>query len=212
VAFDEKSDPMSDAWQIAFLSAEYGCDARDLPAALRQLGTTWELGIEGLERPIAPVVYGYMDMVLHYPGGQAERRRRGGYPFDWNEVDFNALFDRKLQLLQKFPDPSAIRKKLDELEATYAAAQPVFAGLVKRATLHRQEAELYSCFADLKLWYTRAIRHLVYGGGDLAAIQRAIVPLRERTKKALAPFYEKPSVERLDHVIMEPMITALTRL
>ena len=208
-AFDQSVDPLSDAWQLAFLADEYGCDARDVPTALRQLGTAWELGIDGHERPIAPIVYGYMDMVLHYPGGQAERRRRGGYPLDWAEVDFNALFAKKIQLLRDFRDPSVIRRKLDELEAAYAAAQPVLADLARRAKRQQSTAELLACFAEMKLWYTRAVRQLVYGEGDAVNLRQVIVPLRERTRAALAPFYEKASLQRMDHILMEPMITAL---
>ena len=208
-AFDATADPLSESWQTAFLADQYGCDAAAVPQALRQLGTAWEQSIAGYDRPIAPIVYGYMDMVLHYPGSQEERRRRGGYPLDWAEVDFNALLAKKIQLLRAVPDSGAIRKKLDDLESAYGAAQPVLADLARRAKRQQPTAELLACFAEMKLWYTRAIRLLVFGEGDGAAIRKAIVPLRARTQQALTPFYEELSCHRMDHILMAPMITAL---
>jgi len=210
-AYAGQTDPLSDSWQLPFLAAEYGCDVQGVPHALRQLGTTWEQSVAGLGRPIAPIVYGCMDMVLHYPGGQEERRRRGQYPLDFAEVDFNALFDKKIHILRTHPDQPGIRTKLDELESAYAAAQPVLASLANRAKQNQQAAALLACFADLKLWSTRAVRHLVFGGGDPGAILNAIESVRTRTQQALAPFYEQPSQQRMDHLLLEPTLTAMRR-
>ena len=199
--------PLTDAWQASVLSGEYGCDAAGAPEALRQLGTTWEQPVPGFGRPIAPVVHGYMDMVLHYSGGQEERRRRGHYPLDWDEMDFNVLYVRKMDILGTLP-LIAVREKLDELEALYGEAECVLVDLARRARRSRQAARLTAGLAALKLESTRAVRRLVTGDGDtdrLAAMEALCPGLHG----ALRPFYEKPSLERLHRMWTEPPLASL---
>lgn len=207
----QRGDPKQEVWQQSFLAREFGCDARALPAALRQVGQTWEQGITGLDRPIAPIVYGYMDMVVHYPGGQDERRRRGLYPLDWSEIDFNALLARKLALLKALPDQKALRKKFDEMQAAYAAAHPVLSRLANRARRNRRTATLLACLAALKLESARAVRLLLFGGSRASAAtqSRRLQALHVRLRRALTPFYEPASCDRLLRLWVTPVLTAL---
>lgn len=209
-AFNGKTDPLSDIWQAKALSREYGCDAGDLPQALRHLGVTWEQSIEGLGRPITPIVYGNMDMVLQYPGGQEERRRRGAYPLDWDEIDFNRLLEDKISALRRLADRSGLTAKLSELESGYAAALETTTTLALNARRHRREARLLADLAELKLLATRIIRYRVLDQGDAGALRENLAALAPRLAKAIRPFLEKPSCNRALRLWIDPLKHSLT--
>ncbi len=205
-------DPLQEVWQLAFLTREYGCNARGLPDALRRLGRLWEQSIPGLDRPIAPIVYGYMDMVAHYSGGQDERRRRGLYPLHWEEIDFAALFQKKCALLKALPDQKALRRTFDEVAADYAAAQPVLARLARQATRNRQAATLLAGLGNLKVTSADTVRHLLFDGENIVipTLRRRLTALRVRLRAALAPYYEPASCERLLGLWIDPLQAALS--
>ncbi len=208
-AFDGDTDPMSETWQATTLKQEYGWAADDLPQALRQLGVTWEQPIEGLGRPITPIVYGNMDMVMHYPEGQEERRRRGAYPLDWNEIDFNRLLEDKICVLRELADQSGPAAKLEELERDYAAACKTAATLAQKARRQRREARLLACLAELKLLATRVIRYRVQGHGYRGTLRDDLARLAPQLETAIRPFLEKPSCHRALRLWIEPLQHAL---
>jgi hypothetical protein len=168
-----------------------------LAEAYRVLGAIWEVPIQGLARPITPVVYGYMDMVLHYRGGQEERRKRGAYPLDWSEVDFDALYRRKIELLRASPDSAAILTRVDELLGAYAQAREVFAALAGTATTRREEADLLYRFADLKWVHARVLGHMLRGDGREGELRSALSAQKAPLARRLSTFLEPVSVERM---------------
>jgi hypothetical protein len=71
--FGAGREKIDDAWQVQFLSEWFGTDASAMPEALRQASVQWEVRVEGLSRPLTFLPYGYMDLVLHFPGGHGDR-------------------------------------------------------------------------------------------------------------------------------------------
>ena len=203
------ADPRDEDWQAEFLEQEFGVTLPELTRAFAGLGTTWEHPVEGFSRPISPLVYGYMDMVLYYADGQDERQRRGHYPPDWHAIDFDALFMKKLHLLREAPAPNAVSSTLATLEAAYAQAAPVMAQLARRAVRHRREAELLACFADLKLLSARAVSELLRDGDTSGAKLDDALALRKRLNAALTPFYESAGRDLALRLWIDPLIAVL---
>jgi len=197
------------AWEDAFLADEYGVAVEGLPEALETLGAMWEVRVEGVGRPLNPVLYGYMEMVLHYRGGQPERQRRGATPLDWNEIDFVEMYRRKIDYLRTHPERAAIDQKLEEFIEAYSEAAEVLHALADAATRHVQEARLLGLFGDMKLAHARACRFLLgrdEDGEDLAA---EFAAEGDRIRDALAFCMEPAGIERMVRVWWEPTARAL---
>lgn len=203
------TDATTPAWQEAFLHEEFGVDPAGLVEALAVLGEVWEVRIEGLGRPLTPIGYGYMDMVAHYRGGQDERRRRGAYPLDWHEVDFAALYQRKLTLLRAHPEAEAIRQRAAAFVERATQARTVLRRVATTAQRHQEEAALLALGLRLKLLQAQALVCLLGGAGDRAALAREFAPLRPMLADVLLHFYEEPSAERLLGLWWEPVAAAL---
>lgn len=196
-------------WEQSFLDREFGVTINGLAESLRALGTMWEVAVEGLGRPITPVVYGYMDAVLHFEGGQDERRRRGVYPLDWGEVDFRALYRRKLELLEASSDRTGILAKLDELLGLFGGAREVLNRLEDAARSRTAEAKLLALFADMKWLHTRVLSHMLREDGDVTELQKELVSQRDKLVERLSPFLEPVSVERMVRIWCDPAHAAL---
>lgn len=201
-----------DRWIAGFLGDYFGAPADRVPQALRELGTNWELEV-GMERPITPIVYGYMDMIVQYSGGNAERAQRGAYPLDWEKIDFIELFRRKLDLIRSQPDAKEIRAKIDELEALYLRANESLSKFAQTATRHPEEARLLACLAETKLLHAGLLRDLLFeDGGDVSGWTGRLEGLRQALIANLTPFYEAPAVKRILRMWWEPAAAVLREL
>lgn len=192
---DDPDLEITRAWQADFYEQEFGVRVDGLPEALDGLSVVWEQRVEGLGRPITPVVYGYMDMVLHYPGGQTERRARGAYPVDWAKIDFTAMYRRKIELLRGVPDQAAVGVRIGELLRTYGDARGPIHQLADAATSH--EADLMAAFVDRAWTGARTVSHLLRGDDDRDQLLDELAAQQTRLRDALAPFLEPVSIDRM---------------
>jgi len=200
---------VEDSWQADWFGRYFGAAADTLPGALRDLCTNWEVRITGLGRPITPIVYGYMDLVLHFEGGQDERRKRGVYPLDWSEVDFPGLYRRKVELLRGLGDRQAVRAKLAELRSTYERAERELAAFAGAVTRNRDHARFLVLSAEMKRLHACTLLHLLFGDGDRRALCEEHRALRARLVECLTPFFEDASVRRLLDLWWAPAAAAL---
>jgi hypothetical protein len=202
---------VGEEWQARFVEDEFGFPAAAVPRALGALGELWEIPIEGAQRPFTPVVYCYMNMVLHYTGGQAERRRRGAYPNDWGTVDFNAMYRKGVDLTRRSANVEAVIRETDRRLAAYRQAAAVMRDLARAAARLRDEAEMLAVFADTKLLSARVFSHLLRADGDAVALLRDVTALRPRLVHAMMPFMETHSVERMMRAWVDPLAAALAQ-
>lgn len=198
-------------WQIDFLSEYYGASAESIPGALQELGTNWELDV-GAERPITPLIYGYMDMMLHYPGGVIDRLQCGSYPLAWEEIDFVAIYRKKLDLLHR-ANQELILSKLGELQESYRHACSVLIPFAGAATRHQEEAQLLACLAEVKWLHAQVLRALLPSEGvNGEEISRLLTDMQSQKAQLVAylsPFFEDESVRRLLRAWWEPAATLL---
>jgi len=198
------------AWQSRFLSREYGCKVHGVVGALQALASGWGFRVTGVGRALSPAVYAYTDMVVHFPGGQPERRRRGIYPLDWNEIDFTAIYQKKLAYVRAAEDMAAVHRQVDELLAAYTEAHGPLTKLARRARRHREEARLLAIYADVKLLHTQVFDHLLRGTGNRDKLERRLRSQGRALRQALTPFLEPPSVQRMLRMYWEPPLAVLT--
>lgn len=181
------------AWEKKHFTDWFGCDAAEVPQALRDISVLWEQQV-GLSRGLTPIPYGYMDMVLHYKDAD-ERRAKGGYELDWNKPDFVAMFRKKVAMLRDKADE--VRAKLDEQTPGFDCAAAVLGKVAAAATKHRDDAALYALFADMKALHARVVRLLVLGEGDRADLHKKLLTQRPRLEALLPKFLEKESAARM---------------
>ncbi len=205
------ADVLADSWREDYFAREFGARVPGLVAAYDTLGAIWDVRIEGLGRPISPIVYGYMDMVVHYKGGQLERQKRGIYPLDWNEVDFNALYLRKLEMIRALPEAerNAAFTRLDESLLRYADAAATMRTLAKEARRRREVARLFAATAELKLHAARALSLFLRADQDVAAVRRDYEACRAPLESVLNEMYEPLSVRRMMAMWWAPTAAAL---
>lgn len=201
-------DTSSPDWLIRWMNDYFGVTDAGFEDALRDLSVNWEQKIPGLGRALTPVVYGYMDMILHF-GSQDNRMKAGCYPLDWGDVDFVSLYRQKLTLLRKLQDRTKIENRLHELGATYARAANFFRDFAGRVSLHHEEARLLSCFAELKCLHVSALKLLILAEGDAEPLCERFEYLGPVLEGSLSPFYERPGARRLMTIWWEPAFSVL---
>ncbi len=209
VMLKDPKSPLERSWQDDFLTRRYGVKSQGVAEALAVLSEVWEHGVDGLPRPVTPIIYGYMDMVMHFKSLD-ERRARGSYPLDWNEIDFNAMFGRKVQLLRDDDGKVAVSHKLHELMAEYERCTPIVQEFMNKALNHQQEAAYYAVAVEMKLLHSRVLGHLVLGEGDGAALAETWKAIGPRLKRVLTPLMEEYSREWAMRIWWEPTAVALS--
>jgi len=205
-------DPDADVgptWQARWLGERFGCDPAGVPRALEALGAPFEVHIPGLPRPFSPLPYGYMNLMLHYRGAHEERRRRGAYPLDWEEIDFADIYNRGVEQVRSAGPADNTSARLDGVLAAYPPARDAVVGLAGRATRRREEARLAAELAELKLLSARVFAHGLRGEGDAAALRGALRARRAPLADALRTAYEPGGVARLMRAWWEPLHRAV---
>ncbi len=201
----------TDNWETAFLAQEFGVELSALsavPGALEDLGQMWEQRINDLRRPIAPIIFGYMDMVLWWPTFDM-RSKRAAYPLDKSIINFKDMYQRKLYVLRTDTGTDDIRGRLSRLIIRYDSARAVLAQLASQAKKQRDEAQLLALFAQLKWVCAVALEHLVYGTGDRATIAADLKALKQPLRRQLGKFMEPESRDFLFRCWWEPTAAAL---
>jgi len=198
-------------WEADFLAGEFGVRVAGLPDALAALGEMWEVPIEGLKRPITLPLHACMDMVLHYPGGQEERKQRGGYPLNMEEIDFTAMYRRKLELLRGLPDARPIHEKLDCYLGACSGAVSKLSELAGSAQRRREEAALFLALGELKLVALRALSLHLRHDLDPASVLRDAQACRSQLERLLPQFVEPSGCRLLLRMWCKPIQDALDR-
>ncbi len=198
-------------WQANWLSEYFGAPAADVPAALETLGALWEHRVEHLARPITPVVYGYMDMVLWYRDID-HRRAEGAYPLDHGVIDFAELYQKKLTLLRTANADGSIRAKLDELIPAYEQASSVLTAFAQQATQYEDEAKYLAWSGRMKAVHTRILHHQIVTPGTPAtvtALRQAWNELAVQLDQTLAPLADELVRARMRRMWIEPIAASL---
>lgn len=202
-------DRITVEWEADFLEEQFGVDCAAVPDALRNLGELWEVPVEGLGRPLTPPLFGCMDMVLHYPGGQEERSRRGQYPLELNDVDFDDIHRKKIDTLRAIPDRSSLLTKLDAFLDTYTHSAAILRTLADTAVNRREEALLLAALGELKMRSVFALDYRLRGRGTPDTLRQQLHACGEELRLRLAPFLEPASVDRFLRIVWHPQMTAL---
>lgn len=196
------------AWQAAALSDHFGADAAGVPEALQALGEIWEAPIDGYGRPITPILYGIMDMVVWF-GSQERRMAVGSYPLDMSSVDFTRLYRRKLVLLRGINGGGAITAKLRELVAAFTDAGEALGRLARAATKRAEEAAWFAFAARMKLAHARILLHELQGEGDRAALGAAWSAIGEELSEVMKPFVDAGALRLLRRIWWQPIADVL---
>lgn len=202
------TDVVGGAWQQAWLEKEFGVPAEGVPEAFETLGRLWEIPMPSYGRSFTPIVYCYMNMVLHYPGRQEERRRRGAYPVDWSEIDFSEVYRKGVEESGQ-GDRAKVYERLDEILATYPHARDAMRRLAEKATRHKDEAEMLAIFADMKLLSARIFSHLLRQDGDTHLLRGELQRLKKPMQLALSLAWEPVGAERMMRAFWQPAYDAL---
>ena len=200
---------LDDGWQERWMEREFGGPAKGVPEALEILSAAWEIPAPAYERPFTPLVYGYMNMVFHYPGRNKDRWLRGAYPHDWSEIDFVAMYLKGIEESRKYPKQDEIFKTLDEKLAAYPKAVAAMKAMADGATRYRDEARMMAVFAELKYISLRVFAHVMRGDGAAASLLGELVTLETPLKDALAQAWEPVGRARMWRAFYEPMVGVL---
>lgn len=197
-------------WQTHWFEQEFGVvSAEGAPEAFQVLGELWEISTPGYDRPFSPLVYGYMSMVYWYEGGQDERKRRGAYPLDWNEVDFCELYRRGVEAVSKCDTFENVTTRLDRILDTFPDAISALERLSTTAIRHKDEAQIMVVLGEMKLLSARIFSHLLRSDGDTAALKHDMEAIKPMLQNLLAACYEEEGQERLLRAWWDPAYTAL---
>lgn len=205
-------DPDADVgpvWQERWYEDEFGAPAKGVPEALEILGAKWEIPMPAYGRPFTPLVYGYMNMVLHFPGRHGDRKRLGPYPKDWNEIDFVSVYRKGIEEVRRNPDQESIRAALDEKLAAFPGAVASVKAMARGATRHADDAAMLAVLAELKYASLRVFAHVLRGDGDAVALKRELGALEQPVRKVLARAWEPAGRARMWRAWWEPMLAAL---
>jgi hypothetical protein len=148
-----------EAWCADFFGVPGGVSRID--EALEAFGKLSEFDA-GAERPITLVIHGYMDVLLAMTD-LAERKAVGALPPDFSEVDFGALFAKKLALVRQPAFRAGATALLIERLSGYEKYAGVFVELARRATAHRAEADYWLLASELRLVHARIMLRLIAG-------------------------------------------------
>jgi hypothetical protein len=183
-------------------TAFFGADCSDVPQALRGLDGFWELTVPGRARPITPIIYGYMDLILWYKDIH-QRAAQGVYPPDLLSVPYLEIFRQKLAIMQdqntSGPNPGAVTAKLQSLLPGFQFAQTTFSSLAIRATAHQPHVHYFAWAAKLKLTHARLlIAHLAQSADSAAIADWAL--LGQSLPRTLSPFATPRTIQILNAV------------
>jgi len=208
--FCRKPDTALDtAWQEQWLEREFGALAKGVPEALEALGALWEIPMPAYGRSFTPLPFCYMNMVLHYPGRHEDRKLRGPYPLDWNEIDFCAMYRKGVEESKKYPEQAKLYAVLDEKLAAFPKAVAALQALAAKAGRNADEARLLAVFAEFKLAALRVFSHLLRGDGDERSLKKELERLDQPLQAALAQAWEPVGRKRMWRAWWEPLYRAL---
>jgi Glycosyl hydrolase family 20, catalytic domain len=207
---DDYTTKIDDEWFGLWANEEFGTKQSGLYDAFETVGQLWEIHLPQYGRPFSPIGYGYMNMAMYYTGGQKEREKRGAYPLNWNEINFNKLYLKGAAEAKKC-DQVEISEKLDELIRTYPMAIAIFTELQDKAVKNQDIADMYLLFAELKYLWIKIFSYLMRQDIDKQELLSEFEDLKEPLRSCLNKCYGAKGVERMMNVWWEPGYNALQK-
>ncbi len=196
-------------WFASWANEEFEVKQSGLYDAFETVGELWEIRLPKYGRPFSPIGHGYMSLVMHFAGGQDERRKRGVYPLDWNEVDFNEVYMKGVAESRKM-DQTEINSTMERLFKTYPSAISVFRELKANAVKNNETADMYLLFAELKYLWIRIFSYLMREDQNKQGLLSELEDIKEPLRHCLCKCYEAESVQRMMRAWWEPGYNALT--
>jgi len=184
----------TDNWESQFHKDWFGVDVPGFEEALENIGLMWEQPLPDLNRPIAPILYSYMDLVLWWPTFPM-RSKRGGYPLDKSQIDFADLHRRKTYCLTSAAkeDRDGFETFMRDRRERYAKAAVTLNALAEQATKHRDEANLLALFGQVKHVCADVAILDTFGEGDRDALKQRVEALYKPLQEQLDKYIEPPS-------------------
>jgi hypothetical protein len=207
-AVKDPSIKIDAAWMRNWFENEFGAAVADLDQSFETIGSLWEIPMPGYGRSFSPLGYGMMNMVLHYPGRQPERRRRGAYPNDWNSIDFSAIYQKGISEIKK-GNLQDVYARLDEILKDYPEAVAVFKELSDKAQKNRDIAEMYHVLSDYKYLSAKVFSFILRGDYDKGALLLNLEAQKGLLSGQLAKCYEKEGAARMLRAWWEPLYNAV---
>lgn len=205
---DDPRQKIDSEWFREWGKCEFGADIPELGSAMADISELWEIPMPEYGRGFSPLVYCYMNMVLHYPGRQEERKKRGAYPNDWSEIDFNAMYLKGVVECSR-ENTDIVFKRLDTILGKYPVAVATFRNLKEEAKKNQETAGIYALFAALKLLSAKTFSFLLRETPDADVLIREYESIEKPLKDAIGKCYEPKGVERMMRAWWEPGYEAL---
>ena len=199
---------IDESWLRNWTEEEFGMAVTGLDNAFETVGALWEIPMPEYSRPFSPLIYSYMNMVLHYPGRQKERRERGAYPNDWDSIDFYAIYRKGIEEVKK-GKLQEVYVRLDRILQDYPEAIRIFKKLSDNATRNRDIAEMYLFFSEFKYLSARVFSFLLRNDCKKDELLSELISKRGTLMTLLEKCYEKEGAARMFRVWWQPMYDAL---
>jgi hypothetical protein len=199
---------IDEPWQRNWAEKEFGTTVDGLDNAFEITGALWEIPMPEYGRSFSPLVYCYMNMVLHYPGRQEERRKKGAYPNDWNSIDFSDMYRRGVEEVKK-GNLQEVHAGLDKILEEYPVAISVFRKLAGNAAKNKDIAEMYLFFSKFKYLSARIFSFLLRNDRSKDELMDELMSKKETLKTLLGECYEKEGAARMFRVWWQPHYDAL---
>jgi hypothetical protein len=199
---------IDECWLGGWVDKEFGISVEGLDYAFETAGTLWEIPMPEYGRPFSPLIYSYMNMVLHYPGRQQERKKRGAYPNDWDSIDFSAIYRKGIEEVKK-GNLQEICVRLDKLLEDYPEAIFVFRKLADQAVKNKDIAEMYLFFSELKYLSAKIFSFLLRNDSEKDELLSELISKRGTLITLLEKCYEKEGAARMFRVWWQPLYDSL---
>ncbi len=199
---------IDETWHKKWAENEFGTTVDGLNDAFETIGSLWEIPMPEYGRSFTPIVYSYMNMVLHYPGRQSERKKRGAYPHDWDSVDFSAIYRKGVEEVKK-GDLEGIYARLDKILEDYPRSISVFRELACNAARNRDIAEMYFFFSEFKYLSARIFSFLLRNDSRKEELLFELALKKETFTELLGKCYEKEGSARMFRAWWQPHYDAL---
>jgi len=193
---------IDDEYVTKWYENEYHGDAAGIASVLEEFCALWEVRMPDYKRPFSPMVYCYMNLILHYKSLE-DRGKCGAYPRDWS-VDFCDVYRRGVENVKK-GDLDPIFERLDAVLDSYGKAAAAFRKLAGTAKTRKEEAEAVATFAELKDLSARIFALLVRGDGERQTLYQEVITIKPELEKALAYAFEPLGQHRMMRCWWEPM-------
>jgi len=204
---------IDNAYIEKWFNKEFGIPVPGIKDAMEAFGALWEIPMTGYGRSFTPIIYCYMNMVLHYKNGQSERKKRGAYPLNWTGIDFTEIYQKGLAAV-KNDDCSKIITEAEKIILQYKNNIHTMKFLAENAEINISEANIYYIFAKLKLCAAQIFHYLLIGENNSTInekhnLQLEINKLEPELYEVLQHCFEQCGCEKMINAWLKPLQEAM---